>query len=113
MSADLVAKLDGILESGRDADDVLRGVVSSLAAEPAIAWAGIFFLDDGALVLGPEAGTQDPASRVVAPVSYQHAPVGELAADGAVEVALLEHVAARIATHVLLGWDTGGESWDP
>ena len=64
-------------------------------------------------MLGPEAGIADPDSRVAAPVSYRDSRVGELAADGEVEIAVLEQVAARIATHVLLGWDTGGESWEP
>ena len=113
MSRGLVATVDGILESSREADDVLRRVVSALAAEPGVSWAGVFFYDDGSLVLGPEAGTADPDSRVAAPVSYRDSRVGELAVDGELELAVLEQVAARIGTHVLLGWDTGGETWEP
>ena len=43
MSMGLVATVDGILESSREADDVLRRVVSALAAEPGVSWAGVFF----------------------------------------------------------------------
>ena len=40
--------------------------------------------------------------------------VGELAVDsGSIEEARLEQVARLISTHVLLGWDTGGEAWSP
>ena len=41
------------------------------------------------------------------------ATVAELAADGAVEPAHLEAVAAEIADLCLVGWDTSGEQWDP
>ena len=33
--------------------------------------------------------------------------------DGASEPALVERVAALISPYVLLGWDTGGETWTP
>jgi hypothetical protein len=39
--------------------------------------------------------------------------VGELAVDGAPAPELLDCVAAAIAPYVLLGWDTGGEVWEP
>jgi hypothetical protein len=64
---------------------------------------------EGELVLGPEAGVAEPANRVSVPVSYQNIVVGELAVDGQVEAEWLERVATLISTHVLLGWDTGGE----
>jgi hypothetical protein len=99
--------------AGGDADDVLRRVVATLADQPGVVWAGILFLEEGALVLGPEAGTADPVRRVAVPVSFQDVPVGELAVDGAVERGLLEQAAVRISAHVLLGWDTGGELWEP
>ena len=54
-----------------------------------------------------------PTERVSVQIAYQGAVVGELAADGSADVALLERVAELIATHVLLGWDTGGEAWEP
>jgi hypothetical protein len=108
-----LAEVDRILGLGSDADDVLRAVVAALAAEPGVAWAGIVFLESGAPVLGPEAGVAAPTRRLEVPVVYQGTVVGRLVIDGDVEPAVLAGIADRIATHVLLGWDTGGEAWEP
>lgn len=113
MSTRALAAIDLILNAGEDADDVLRLVVAELVHEPTIEWAGVRFLENGSLVLGPEAGVTDPRRRVDVPVSYLGAIVGELSIDGVAELPFLERVAQLISTHVLLGWDTGGETWDP
>jgi hypothetical protein len=105
--------LDRILNRGRDADDVLRSVVGVLAEEPGISWAGIAFLDEGELVLGPEAGVPNVPKRVRVPISFQGSPVGELWVDGEAEQAFLERVAGLVSAHVLIGWDTRGERWEP
>jgi hypothetical protein len=94
-----------------DADDLLRQAVTRLAARDDCAWAGIFFVEDGSLVLGPEAGAPDPGRRTTVPVLWRDTPVAELAADGSVEPTELESVAAEIADLCLVGWDTGGEVW--
>jgi putative methionine-R-sulfoxide reductase with GAF domain len=109
----MVEEIERIIGLGGDADDVLRAVVAELARDPAVEWAGILFLEESTLVLGPEVGVADPARRISVPVSYQDVVVGELAVDGATESELLEQVAALISTHVLLGWDTGGAAWEP
>ncbi|MGH2972896.1 MAG: hypothetical protein ACRDNM_11515 [Gaiellaceae bacterium] len=95
-----------------DADDVLRQTVASLVADGCV-WAGIFFVEDGALVLGPESGDADEARRVAVPVTWKGERIAELAADGKVDQARLEQVAAEIADPCLVGWDTGGEAWEP
>ena len=105
--------IDRILAENEEADDALRGVVAALVAEPGIVWAGIGFLEDGVLTLGPAAGTADDTRRTRVTVSFQDAPVGELVVDGTTDDAFLESVAALIAPYVLIGWDTGGESWEP
>ena len=94
-----------------DADDVLRDVVARLVAG-GYAWAGIFFLEAGELVLGPEAGTPDESARMQVPVLWRGERVAELAADGA-GTESLEDVAATIGEYCLVGWDTAGEPWDP
>jgi hypothetical protein len=96
-----------------DADDVLRQAVAELAAGDDCTWAGIFFVEDGELALGPESGTPDESRRVSVPVTWKGEPVAELAADGDVGRARLEQVATEIADLCLVGWDTGGEAWDP
>ena len=94
-----------------DADEQLRQTVAELAASEGCSWAGIYFVEDDSLVLGPEAGTPDPDRRTTVPVVWRDTRVAELAADGGVEGAELESVAAEIADLCLVGWDTGGEVW--
>ena len=106
-------EVDRILAEGGDADDVLRAVVHAFVARGGCEWAGISFVEGDELVPGPAAGSPDEARRVAVPVSYRGERVGELAADGPVERAELERVAALISEHVLIGWDTGGERWTP
>jgi len=108
-----VTRLNELLESGRDVDDVLRAAVDLLVGDPGIVWSGIRFVEDGVLVLGPSAGLPDEARRQTAPITYRGDEVGELVVDGVVDRSFLESMADMIAPHVLLGWDTGGEKWEP
>lgn len=96
-----------------DADDVLRETVAALAAAPGCTWAGILFVEEAALVLGPQAGTPDETRRVTVPVTWKGDRVAELAVDGDADRSGLEQVAAEIADLCLVGWDTGGEAWEP
>jgi len=95
-----------------DADDVLRQTVAELVASGAT-WAGIFFVEDGALLLGPHSGAEDETRRTVVPVTWKGEKIAELAVDGDVQRERLEQVAAEIADLCLVGWDTGGAAWDP
>jgi L-methionine (R)-S-oxide reductase len=59
-------------------------------------------------------------SEIVVPVHYDDMVVAEididsdeLAAFGPDDQAFLERVATLISPHCLVGWDTGGESWEP
>ena len=108
--------LDGlgrILAGGAEADDVLRGAVAVLVDEPGISYAEIAFLEEGRLVGGPQAGDPDEGRRLRVPVTYQGSQVGELRVDGDADDALLARVAELVSAHVLIGWDTGGERWQP
>lgn len=104
-----------LVSEGGDADDVLRNVVRTLVAEGGYDWSGIFFVENGELVLGPDAGTADPPTRTRIPVTWHGTPIAELAVDGAPEAdhAFLADVAALVAELCLVGWDTGGEAWLP
>jgi len=108
-----VEAIERILGTTEDADDVLRIAVAALVSDPDIAWAGVSFLDDGVLVLGPEAGAPDVTRRMCVPITFQDALVGELCVDGSPDPGLIEHVASLVAPQVLVGWDTGGEAWKP
>jgi hypothetical protein len=106
-----LAGIAAIVETGGEADDVLRAVVGELVSSPEISWAGIAFAEGGALVLGPEAGVQRGALRKRAPVLFDGEPVAELSVDGDVTEAFLEGVAQLLGPHCLVGWDTGGVPW--
>jgi putative methionine-R-sulfoxide reductase with GAF domain len=102
-----------IVDEESDADDALRAVVASVASAPGTRWAGIAFAEEGALRLGPAEGEPDPDRRERVAISYDGAVVGELWVDGDVERGELEQIAMLIGPHVLIGWDTGGEVWEP
>ena len=113
-SSGTLAAIEDILERGGDADDALRRVVAELN-DAGFTWAGIFFVEEGALTLGPEAGEPDEAVRLRVAVTWQGERIAELAVDGAKEDdrELLERVAVLVSAHCLVGWDTGGEPWAP
>jgi hypothetical protein len=96
-----------------DADDTLRETVIALAEAKGCTWAGIFFVEDGELVLGPRAGAPDEARRTTVPVTWKGERIAELAVDGDADHVRLEQVAREIADLCLVGWDTGGEAWEP
>jgi L-methionine (R)-S-oxide reductase len=59
-------------------------------------------------------------SEIVVPIAYEGTIVGEIDIDSDVPAAFgnadrefLERVAAVIAPHCLVGWDTRGERWEP
>jgi putative methionine-R-sulfoxide reductase with GAF domain len=107
--------IDRILSRGGDADDILRQVVSALHEKAGYTWVGIYFLEDGKLALGPQAGTPAESQRTRVPVTWQGDRVAELVVDDAPEEDRmhLERVAVLVSGHCLVGWDTGGESWEP
>jgi hypothetical protein len=113
VSSRALEALDRVLNRGGDADDVLRSTVALLVDEPDIEWAAVAFQEEGSLVLGPQAGEPDESRRVRVPVLYLGDPVGELWVDGDAEREFLDRVAVLVSHHVLIGWDTGGEAWEP
>jgi hypothetical protein len=104
--------VEQLVGGDEDADDILRGVVAALVDSGAAAWAGIYFVEAGDLVLGPQAGTPDPGARTTVPVEYEGTHVADLAADRCTDRALLGGVADLVALQCLVGWDTGGVPWD-
>jgi hypothetical protein len=114
MSSPEPGAIESIVREGGDADDVLRRVVAALHDDAGYAWAGIFFVEEAALTLGPSAGEPDEPRRLSVPVLWQDERIAELAVDGALEEdrRFLEHVASLVSGHCLVGWDTGGEPWE-
>jgi hypothetical protein len=112
VSAEALAAVERALESAADADDALRAVVAALVEHGGCTWAGILFVEGDGLVLGPEAGEQQPEARTQAPVEFKGDRVAELVADGCEDRTSLERVALLIAPYCLVGWDTGGIAWE-
>jgi hypothetical protein len=104
--------VEEVVERGGEADDVLRGVVAALHDE-GIAWAGIAFVEEGRLELGPSAGGEPPAEPARQPVEWRGDRVAELQASADADPARLARVAGLIAEYCLVGWDTHGERWEP
>ncbi len=113
MSRDVGEELARVLNESDEADQALCRVVELVSEQDGVTWAGVAFLENGDLVLGPAAGVPDEARRTRVPVLFHGDRVGELFVDGDAEHALLELVAERIGELVLIGWDTGGEAWEP
>jgi hypothetical protein len=106
--------VEEIVAQGGDADDVLRQVVAALHERGGFVWAGISFVEEGSLAVGPQAGVPDEARRLRVPVLWQDVEVAELAVDGAAteDAEALERMAVLVSGHCLVGWDTGGEPWE-
>jgi len=103
--------VEEVLERGGEADDVLRNVVRSLHDSGA-GWVGISFVEGDRLELGPSMGGDPPSAVRRHAVEWKGSKVAELrAAHGDPE--RLAQVAALIAPYCLVGWDTGGEHWEP
>lgn len=104
--------LDGIVERGGDADDVLRDALAVLGR--LYVWAQIRFVEDGRLVPGPSVGEASAGTARAAEVVFQGMKVAELeVAAGDEDAAFLDRVAVLVSPYCLVGWDTGGETWEP
>jgi hypothetical protein len=112
LSAGAFEAIERILNRGGDVDDMLRAVVAALVDRGDCSWAGILFVENEQLVLGPEVGEQNPDARRHVPVVYKGERVAELVVDGEADRAFLERVALVISAHCLVGWDTAGVPWD-
>jgi hypothetical protein len=118
MSADVhrgaLDAVERILNRGGDADDVLRAVVATVQERvPHFTRVAIAFMEDGAFVLGPQAGDGE-GEQVRALVTFEGAPVAELVVDrahAADDEQFLERVATLVSPYCLVGWDTQGVPW--
>lgn len=108
----IVEAVERVLNRGGDADDVLRDVVAIVHTRGRYPWAAITFLEDGQEVEGPQAGEAEAGASF--PVSFNGQLVAYLHVAGAEpDDATLARVATLISPFALVGWDTGGETWEP
>jgi acyl-CoA thioester hydrolase len=111
-AAGTVAAVERIVADEGEADAILRAAVD-VVARRLQAFCGIRFVEGDELVPGPAAGGEATAAAVV-PVVYDGATVAEVVlgtalADG--DRAAFERIAELLAPYCLVGWDTGGETW--
>ena len=106
--------IERVLNRRRDADDVLREVVSILHARLG-RFVRISFVEGDRLVPGPAEGeeTDDDAVSDLVPGSAGGATSRPEGRSSAADRAVLERVAAIVSPYALVGWDTDGEEWDP
>jgi putative methionine-R-sulfoxide reductase with GAF domain len=113
--------VERIINREPEADEILRASLAVLAERLPARFVAIAFVEGSELVLGPAAGTAPRAAArppIAEPVQYQRTQVAELWIDSdakpdAADRAFLRHVAALLSPYCLVGWDTGGEPWQP
>jgi putative methionine-R-sulfoxide reductase with GAF domain len=112
-----LAAAEALLAAGGEADDLLRAVVTAVEGRVAdYGWVALRFNEEGQLLLGPTAGAEG-GERLEQAVVYNGERIGQLEVDapgfGEADHAFLARLADLVAVHTLLGWDTGGEAWEP
>jgi hypothetical protein len=115
-----VEAIERILNREPEADQILREAVVVLQERiPGVRGVAVAFVEDGALAPGPGAGaTIDGAPAIAVAVLYERRPVAELWIDADAEPdeddrAFLARVTDLLSPYCLVGWDTGGEAWEP
>ena len=105
-------EVDRILSGGGDADDVLCAVLQVLFQ--LYEYVGINFAEGGEMAPGPSLGEKEEGTSIV-PISFDGSQVAELevAHPHGDDQAFLERVATQLSPYALVGWDTGGEGWNP
>ncbi len=112
--------IEAIIAHEPEADQILREAVVALYERiPDVRSVAVAFVENGRLAPGPIAG--DPVSDtppVTEPVLYERRPVAELWIEGGGspddgDWALLARVSELLSPYCLVGWDTGGEAWEP
>jgi hypothetical protein len=112
--ATVVAAIEQILERSEEADQILLGTIAALSSHYKTG-VGIRFIEEGSFSDGPWAGEAGVVTTEVE-VRYD----GELVALLVTPAPLdddarktWEQVANLISAFCLVGWDIGGEDWEP
>ena len=116
MSADaaVVAAVQTIVDGAEEADQILLGTIAHLA-ERYDGDVGLRFVEEGAFINGPWAGAGGPVVTHV-PIHYDGERVGEFVVTVDLDDdarATFEAVATIVGDYCLVGWDIGGEDWEP
>ena len=116
----LIAAIEQIVAHEPEADQILRESVVALYEHiPGVRSVAVAFVESGSLAPGPIAGDPIAGTPTVSePVLYERRAVAELWIDGGsppdtADRALLQRVSELLSPYCLVGWDTGGEAWEP
>jgi hypothetical protein len=119
---DITDTITRAIEHEPEADEILRqAVVAVYEWAAGVRSVGIAFVEAGRLVPGPVAGEpfaeEEPTSLAV-PVTFEGHVVAELWVSGTEpgdddDSAFGTRLAALLSPYCLVGWDTGGEAWEP
>ena len=112
-------RVQDIIDGGEEADEILRASLTVVHEAAGAPWSAIAFVEEREMAVGPLLGVAPdgtPVPALTVPIVYRGDTVAglwfgsetprELDAD-------LSRVAAMLAPYCLVGWDTGGESWEP
>jgi hypothetical protein len=116
----LSERVQAIVDGGEEADQILRASLAVVHEGTGAPWSAIAFVEEREMVVGPLLGDAPegaPEPALIVPIVYRGDTVaglwfGSEAADPSLGPEL-ERVAALLAPYCLVGWDTGGEDWNP
>jgi hypothetical protein len=115
----LADDVQAIVDGGEEADAILRACLTAVHQAAGAPWSAIAFVEEREMAVGPLAGDPPdgaPVAALTVPIVYGGETVAALwfgsepphELDGE-----LSRVASLLAPYCLVGWDTGGERWDP
>ncbi|MEO9174627.1 MAG: hypothetical protein ABI317_03855 [Gaiellales bacterium] len=117
---DVLATIARAIEHEPEPDEILRQAVVVLYEWTiGVRSVAVAFVEDGALAPGPVAGDAIVGTPAITiPVLYERRPVAELWIDSEVDAddrdrAFLHRISQLLSPYCLVGWDTGGEAWEP
>jgi hypothetical protein len=115
----LADDVQAIVDSGEEADEILRASLAAVHEAAGAPWSAIAFVEEREMAVGPVAGHAPegaPVASMIVPIIYRGETVAALWFGSEPPRELdteLSRVASLIAPYCLVGWDTGGEHWDP
>jgi hypothetical protein len=115
----LADEVRAIVDSGQEADEILRASLAAMHEATGAPWSAIAFVEEREMSVGPLVGQAPegtPVPAMVVAIVYRGETVAGLwfASETPRELdADLSSVAALLAPYCLVGWDTRGEHWDP
>ena len=109
-----VDAVEWIINRESEADEILRQSVVTIARRFET-FCGIRFVEDGGMIDGPSGGDYAQPQAVV-PITYDDSSIAEIVLGRPlqeVERDAFDRIAKLLSPFCLVGWDTGGEAWNP